>query len=304
MTSNLFDLHGVPVKEAASRTWSEIRADDVFGRAAQLAYYFFLALFPFLIFVIASLSVFGSADRGRMVLFGLFARILPRPAFQLIRDTFNEIIQSGGPLKMSLGILVSVWSASMGMTAIMDTLNAAYRLKETRSLLKQYMIAIVLTIAVAMLLVFSTAIVVLVDGFIAEHVFGPIAAFVWHAMEWLLTLAVLFLAFEITYYFAPNSNSRRWYWISPGAILGIILLILTSGGLRVYLRYSGNYDVTYGSLGAVIVLLLSFYLGGLAVLSGGALNGVLERIAAADVRKPLDVHKPQEVKPTVKPSPV
>ncbi|HTR23120.1 MAG TPA: YihY/virulence factor BrkB family protein [Terriglobales bacterium] len=206
MASNLFDLHGVPLKEAASRTWSEIRADDVFGRSAQLAYYFFLALFPFLIFVIASLSVFGSADRGRAVLFGLFARLLPRPAFQLIRDTFNEILKSGGPLKMSLGILVSVWSASMGMSAIIDTLNAAYRLKETRSLAKQYLIAIALTIAVAMLFVFSVVIVVLVDGVIAGHVFGPTAAFLWHAMEWLITLAVLFLAFAITYYFAPNGR--------------------------------------------------------------------------------------------------
>jgi len=298
MASSLFDLHGVPVREAASRTWSEIRADDVFGRSAQLAYYFFLALFPFLIFVIASLSVFGSADRGRAVLFGLFARLLPRPAFQLIRDTFNEILKSGGPLKMSIGILVSVWSSSMGMTAIMDTLNAAYRLKETRSLLKQYLIAIALTIAVAMLLVFSVAIVVLVDGVIDSHVFGPVAAFTWHAMEWLLTLAVLFLAFAITYYFAPNSEVRRWHWISPGALLGVVLLIITSSGLRIYLRYSGNYDVTYGSLGAVIVLLLCFYLGGMAVLSGGALNGVLERIAGAEVPKRVKTSPARDTKPT------
>ena len=101
------------LKEIATRTWAEMRADDVFGRSAQLAYYFFLALFPFLICVIASLSMFGTADRGRTLLLNLFERFLPMPAFQLISTTFDEIIRSGGPLKMSFGILGSLWSASM-----------------------------------------------------------------------------------------------------------------------------------------------------------------------------------------------
>jgi membrane protein len=99
----------------------------VLGRAAQLAYYFFLALFPFLICVIASLSVFGTADRGRSLIFGLLAHFLPAPAFQLISITFSQILQVGGPLRMSFGIVLSLWSASMGMSAIMDTLNAAYK---------------------------------------------------------------------------------------------------------------------------------------------------------------------------------
>src|SRR5581483_2107314 len=107
------------LKETVSRTWQGIRADDVFGRAAQLAYYFFLALFPFLIFVIATLSVFGTADRGRAVLFAVFARFLPPAAFQLISQTFTDIIKASGPLKMSFGIVFSIWSASMGMSAVM-----------------------------------------------------------------------------------------------------------------------------------------------------------------------------------------
>ena len=108
--TNLFTLSGVPLKEVARRTWSEIRADGVFGRAAQLPYYFFLALFPFLIFVIAGLSVFGAADRGRALLFHFLANALPSTAFGLIERTFSEIIQSSGPLKMSFGILASLWS--------------------------------------------------------------------------------------------------------------------------------------------------------------------------------------------------
>src|SRR5215467_1471735 len=135
---NLFNLNGVPPKEIAQRTWAEIRADDVFGRSAQLAYYFFLALFPFLICVIASLSVVGSADRGRTLLFDLFERFLPTPAFELISHTFDRLIESSGPLKMSLGIIASLWSASLGMAAMMSTLNAAYNVKETRPLIEKH----------------------------------------------------------------------------------------------------------------------------------------------------------------------
>jgi membrane protein len=126
VVSNLFTWNGAALKELAKCTWEEIRADDVFGRAAQLAYYFFLALFPFLICVIASLSVFGKADRGRALLLTLFAHSLPAPAFQLIGTTISEIIRSSGPLKMSFGLIASLWSASLGMSAIMDTLNGCW----------------------------------------------------------------------------------------------------------------------------------------------------------------------------------
>jgi len=262
------------------RTWAEIRADDVFGKAAQLAYYFFLALFPFLICVIASLSVFGSADRGRTLLFDLFARFLPPPAFRLISDTFDEIIQSSGPLKMSFGIVASLWSASLGMGAVMDTLNAAYKVKETRSLIKQYIIAIELTFAIGLLLVGSLLLVVLGHRVAVAFFSRDLAVIVWKIAQWPLGLAMLLLAFAIIYNFGPNLINRRWHWITPGAIAGACMLLIISVGLRTYLHYFGTYNATYGSLGAVIILLLCFYLSGLAVLSGGALNGVLETLPA------------------------
>jgi membrane protein len=277
----VLSLRGISIRDIAKRTWAEIRADDVFGRAAQLAYYFFLALFPFLICVIASLSVLGIANRGRAVLFALFARVLPHPAFALISTTFNEIIQSDGPLRMSLGIIASLWSASTGMLAVMDTLNAAYNVKESRSLVKQYAVALGLTIGIAILLVASILVVVVADRAFAALPAWNVFAIAWEISQWALGLALLLLAFAITYYFAPDLRIRRWHWITPGAILGILLLTLISFGLRIYLHYLGAGSATYGSLGAVIVLLLTFYLSGIAVLSGGALNGVVENLATA-----------------------
>lgn len=273
-------MSGLSLKELAKRIWAEILEDDVFGRAAQLAYYFFLALFPFLICVIASLSVFGSADRGRALLFQFFANALPPSAFDLINKTFDEIIHSSGPLKMSFGIVASLWSASMGMTAVMDTLNAAYKAKENRSFLKQYAVATALTVGIALLMVVSVAIVVFGNAILKALAPGTIAAIAWKAAEWPLVLGLILLAFAITYYFAPALTIRRWHWLTPGAIIGVLLWLAVSLGLRIYLHFFNTYNAAYGSLGAVIVLLLWFYLSGIAVLSGAVVNGVLQSLAS------------------------
>ena len=262
--------------EVAVRTWAEIRIDDVFGRSAQLAYYFFLALFPFLICVIASLSVFGTADRGRVLLLDFLARFLPLPAFQLISTTVDEVIQASGPVKMSFGVIASLWSASLGMGAVMDTLNAAYRVNETRSLVKQYAVAIGLTLGLGLVLVVSIAFVLFVRRISGIDLGSGVEGFVWSVVRWPLVFAVLLLVFALTYYFAPNLEKREWHWITPGAVTGILLLIAISRGLRIYLYYFPTYNSTYGSLGAVIVLLLFFYLSGVAVLSGAALNAVVQ----------------------------
>jgi membrane protein len=262
-------------KGIARATWCEIRADDVIGRAAQLAYYFFLALFPFLIAVIATLSVFGRADRGRAVLFSIFARTLPAEAFQLISQTFAGILKTSGPLKMSFGVLFAVFSASMGMNAVIDTLNAAYGVKESRSFFRQYAVSIGLTCGLGLMLSFSLLAATLVDSMVEALPFAYASA--WHLVKWPAAIALLLLAFAFIYNLAPDVPGRRWRWITPGSVLGILVLLVISFGVRVYLRYFAHYTTTYGSLGAVIILLLCFYLIGIAMLSGGALNAVLER---------------------------
>jgi membrane protein len=278
VAAHLFNLNGVSTRQVIRLVWAEIQADDVFGRSAQLAYYFFLALFPFLICVIASLSVFGSADSGRAVLFEFLARFLPQPAFQLVATTFGEIIQTSGALKMSLGIVASLVSASFGMSAVMSTLNAAYKVPETRSLVKQYTVAIGLTIGIVILLVAALAAVVIGDRIAEDISSGPIAAILSRIFQWPVAVAVLLLAFAVMYHFGPNLKDHKWHWVTPGALLGILLILLMSLGLRVYLHYVRTYTVAYGSLGGVLILLLCFYLNGFAVLSGGALNGVLETL--------------------------
>src|SRR5215469_5846752 len=286
MATDLFNLNGVPPKVIAQRTWTAICTDEVFGRSAQLAYYFFLALFPFLICVVASLSVVGSADRGRALLFELFERFLPLPAFQLISQAFNGILQSGGPLKMSLGIIAALWSASLGVGAVMDTLNAAYNVKERRSLIKHYAVAIGLTCGIGLLLTASVVILIFEQQVVAAPASNVFAAIAWSITRWLQALVAALLALAVMYFFGPNLHNRKWHWITPGAIVAVFLLTLVSVGSKMYIHYFARYNLTYGSLGAVIVLLLVFYLSGVAVLSGGVLNAVLESAAKSSISEP------------------
>ncbi len=281
MATDLFNLSGHTWKQVLERTWTEIRKDDVLGRSAQLAYYFFLALFPFLICVISALSVFGFADRGRELIFRFFSGALPGAAYELINATISGIIHASGPLKMSFGIVGALWSASMGMSAVMDTLNAAYEVKENRPLWKQYAISTGLTVGITLLLVISVVIVLAGDEIVKTISPPQIIAITWRIAKWPIALALILLAFAITYYFAPDLKQREWHWVSPGAIAGVVLWVAVSLGLRVYLHFSSGYNGMYGSLGAVIVLLLWFYLSGIAVLSGAEINGVLEHFATA-----------------------
>jgi membrane protein len=132
--------------------------------------------------------------------------------------------------------------------------------------------------------------------FAAESVFGKTGIVIWKMAPWLIGCLVLLLTFEMIYYYGPDLHNRKWHWITPGTIAGIALLILVSLGLRVYLRYAGTYTLTYGSLGGVIILLLSFYLSGIALLSGGVLNAILEELTSQATcpryQGTLDKHPP------------
>lgn len=278
MAATLFTLHGTSLKEVSKRTWAEVNEDDVFGSAAQLAYFFFLALFPFLICVISTLSVFGYADRGRALIFQFLSHAAPPSAFGLIDDTIEGIIRASGPLKMSIGIIATIWASSAGMNAVIDTMNAVYRVKEKRSLMTQYGIAVGLTLIVAILLIASIGVLLLGNKIV--QIMGGRSLFqvAWSILQWVVVLGFALSAFEVIYYLAPDLVEREWHWITPGAIFTLAVWVLISLGLRVYLHFFNSYSGTYGALTGVIILMLWFYLGGIAILSGAALNGVLERL--------------------------
>ena len=284
MTS-LWKLGGLSWRELGKQVWNEIKEDNVFGRAAELSYYFLLALFPFLIFLTSTIGlVLGSGTGTRHALFNYLGRIMPPSAFQLLDNTMREVFASSGGGKLSFGILAALWAASNGMTAITGTLNTAYDLKESRPWWKQRLIAMSLTIALSILIILALVLVV-AGGHIADWLtsvfgFGPVFPIAWKIIQWPVVLGCMTLAFALIYYFAPDFREQSWQWLTPGAAIGVALWLLVSIAFRLYLNFFDSYSATYGSLGAVIILMLWLYFTGTAVLIGGEVNSEIENAAA------------------------
>lgn len=285
MTASLWKLGGLSVTDLAKRVWHEVQEDEVFGRAAELSYYFLLALFPFLIFVTSVIGlVLGSGTGTRHQLFEYLARVMPPSAFQLINTTIQEVSSASSGGKLSFGILATLWLASNGMGAITTSLNVAYDLKESRPWWKQRLTAMGLTIALSVFII-SALLLVLAGSSIAEWLasvfgFGSTFPLIWKILQWPVVLACLIFAFALIYYFAPDFREQAWTWLTPGAAIGVVLWLLVSVAFRVYLHFFNSYSATYGSLGAVIILMLWLYFTGAAVLIGGEINSEIEHAAA------------------------
>ena len=270
-------------RRGIARTWCRIWKDDIFGRAAQLSYYFLLSLFPLLLFLTTLLGYFAEAgSKLRNALFTYLAKVLPISAYDLIHRTVDEINRGAGSGKLSFGILATLWAASSGMSAISNTLNVAYGVKETRPWWKARLTAVLLTIGLAVFIISTLAIIFYGGGigrFIASKLgLGALFTIAWRIAQIPLILFFLLFAFALIYRFAPNLEKPKWRWITPGSAVGVALWLIVSFGLRAYLQYFNSYNRTYGALGAVIILMLWFYLTGAAILIGGEINSEAERM--------------------------
>jgi membrane protein len=281
----MWSLSGLSLKQMAARVWKEMQADDVFGDAAKLAYYFLLALFPLLIFLTSIIGIIiGSGTGIRHALFNYLSQVMPSSAFQLISNTVWEVSNTSGAGKLSFGLLATLWAASNGMGAITSALNRAYNVKETRSWWKQRAVAVGLTMALSVLII--TAVGVVFGGskiavlLAARWGFGVVFVMTWKILQWPIALAFMLLSFALIYYFAPDLRDQDWKWITPGSAIGVGLWVLASFAFKGYLHFFDSYSKTYGSLGAVIILMLWLYLTGLAVLIGGEVNSEIENVAA------------------------
>jgi membrane protein len=272
----------VRVKKFMGRLWARINDHDIFGRAAQLSYYFLLALFPLLLFLMSLLGYFAQAGSDlRTKLLTYLSTVMPYSAVTLVRTTLDEISQSSGGGKISIGILAALWAASNGMGAISDTLNVAYGVKERRPWWKVRLVSIGLTIMLSILIVVALAIVLYggrIGDALAGH-FGFSTAFTvaWKIVQFPIALVFILLTFDLIYYFAPDDRRRGRKWWNLGAVTAVVLWLLVSFCFRLYLHFFNSYSVTYGSLGALIILMLWFYFTGLAILIGGEINSELEQ---------------------------
>ena len=276
----------------AKRTFHSFNEDNLLSRAAELGYYFLFALFPTLV---SASSILGLAARSAsdiyVKLLNYLALVIPHAALGIVLETFNQTTAHSSGGKITFGLAAALWSASVGFTAIQDTLNTVYKVKETRAYWKVRGAAMLVTVLLSLIITLTLSTMLGGDfsaRYLEHHVTSPAlgltVALVIRGLSWIVAAGLLILLFAVIYYFAPDVKNKVWHWLTPGGALGIGGWLLASIILRIYLHYFDNYSVTYGSLGAVIILLTWFYITGLMLLLGAEINS---EIAAAVAEKKL-----------------
>jgi membrane protein len=279
-------LHlGIPLFELLKRTIKETIDDDCLSIAAQLAYYFALALFPALLFVVALASFLPFNVVNEAV--AALAPIAPPEVLTIIRKQLESIVGGESPNILTIGILGALWSSSGAMTSILSALNRAYDIPESRPWWKVRLTAVALTIALALFVLLSFTLIVAGPNFghyLASWV-GLDQAFdtAWRLLRWPLVFALATTGIAIVFYYAPDAD-QDWVWITPGSIVTTVLWVLFSLAFRLYVTRMGDYTATYGALAGAAILLLWMYFSGLALLIGGELNSEIEHAANPDLR--------------------
>ena len=258
----------------------KVDSSDLFNRAAQIAFYFSFAFFPLLLFLVTLAGlVLESTESLKRELYGYLFQIMPPSAFDLVHKTLDEIVESSSGGKLTIGIFVTLWSASAGIDSTRSSLNAVYELKEARSWWNTKLQSLVLTLLFIVLL--AIALLVVSSGWeifqylLALLGFKVTSPLLLVSIQWISLLAVLLFATEVIYSWVPCFDKFKWVWITPGAVVAMTLWVMFTGGFRLYLQYFNTYNRAYGSLGAVIILMLWMFLTGTAILIGGAINSVL-----------------------------
>lgn len=271
-------------KKFFSHLYEKAVDTDIFNRAAQCGFYFSFAFFPLLLVLLTLLGiVLSSTDSLRNELFVYLNQIMPASAFDLVQKTMLEIIENSSSGKLTLGLLVTLWSASAGVDSIRSALNSVYELGEGRSWWYTKLQSLILTLLFIILIGIVLAavsygwqLVQIGLSYVGLSVESPI---ILQAIQWLTLLAVLILVTAVIYSWVPCFDKFEWVWVSPGAFVAIILWVALTGGFKLYLQFFNTYNKAYGSLGAVIILMLWMYLTAMALLIGGAINSALTELS-------------------------
>ena len=267
---------GYRVGPLLKATGSEVMKDNVLGLAAQTAYYFFLSLFPLLLFLAPMLGLFGNKERTFTTVLDQARGAVPADAFGIVEQVVRDVVLApGAPGVMSVGALLALWAGSNIFSALMDALNTAYGVKETRPFWKRKLIAVACVIGAGGVLLTST-IVLVAGGNIVDAVgdrigLGAAARAVWTIAPVIFALAALVSIAWVIYYFLPNIKQNRKQ-VLVGALVATVLWIVATLAFRFYVQNFGSYNKTYGAIASVIVLLTWMYISMLVLLAGGELN--------------------------------
>lgn len=277
------DINRFFKKDFLKKVYDEAMAEDVVSNAAQVAFYFIFALFPLLLFLLSLFGlILGTAEDMRQQLFAYLGQVIPASAVTLIEQTLNEVVQESSGGKLTFGFALALWSASAGIDSVRIVLNDIYDLKETRAWWKYKLTCLLVTLALTILILVVVGMVfygshLLTSSMTAAGMAGA-APYIASALSFILIIGAMLLMFAGLYAFVPNHETFVFRWITPGAVAAVVLWLVFSFGFRIYLAYFDSYAATYGSLGAIIILLLWLYLTALVILIGGVINSVADKL--------------------------
>jgi membrane protein len=258
--------------------YQEIQDDNVFNGAAALAFFWMLAIFPFMIFLL-SLLPYLPIPRLEEAIMDLLDQALPGDAAELFTGVVHDITAERRGGLLSFGLLFAIWSGSTGIYAIMQQLNITYTVKEARSFVKARGVALWLMLLFVLLIVGAFALIIfggVLEDWVGSMIGMSQAVLTFFAVfRWIVISILILLGFSLIYYYGPNVE-QSFKFITPGSIIGAGLLILASLGFSIYVSNFGDYNATYGALGAVIILLMWLYIAGLVILIGSEVNAILE----------------------------
>jgi membrane protein len=267
--------------DIVKRAGVEIYDGNCFVWAASLAYYYFLAVFPTTLFVVSLASVLPVQPLIDKIV-TMLGHVAPGDVVAVARRQFAQIAGHSTTGLLTLSLVGAIWSLSSGMTALVDALNQAHRIKERRPWWRVRLTAIVLTLSLTAVTVLAFSLV-MVGPAVAERLanqlaLGPLVAWIWNIVRWPTAGLLIAAALGCIYHFAPDT-SREWAWISPGSVTAAVLWLLVSIGFKWYLSYLVDYQKTYGAIGGVMVALLWFYLSSLAILLGAQIDTTIAHAA-------------------------
>jgi membrane protein len=287
-------------KNALLKAAKDIDQRHLIAFSASLAYYFFLSLLPALVFLaslLAYLPLQGAMDQ----IMTLMARLVPPDSLQLVQKVLHDIMATRNGGILSFGLIGTLWSASGGISAMMEALNIAYDVQEGRPWFKKQLTALGLTVVETALVSVVLASMVLGPnwgGRLANHLHaGPIFTAAWFYFRWILAGCFAILAVELLYYVGPNVKQRHFWRTVPGAMVAVGLWVTASFGFGFYVQHFANYSKSYGALGAVVALLLWFFISSAAILIGAEVNQELMKACGKELpmKETVPPHKQEDV---------
>ena len=265
-------------RELLSRIRRDIVWHDSFGKAAELAFFFQLAIFPLLIFL---LSLIGFIPEAQQIILFWLGRLMPAEATKIIEGWVREFLSRKSSGVLSFSLVFALWSASNGVRTLVVALNRAYEVEEGRRFWKSQLLALGLTLALCVLVIGGVALITFGDQLITGiKSLGGLEASVrtlWRVLHYVIGLLMLFVGIGVIYYFGPNVR-QEWRSIIPGTLFAVAAIIAVSFLFSLYLRYAPSYHAVYGSLGAFVILMLWLYLVALMIYLGAEINSEVKKL--------------------------